>query len=67
LIIFDEDTPLALIQAIQPDVLVKGGDYSIDNIVGAKEVISYGGSVQIIPLIEGYSTTSIEKRIKDNA
>jgi len=62
--IFDEDTPLELIQKIKPDVLVKGGDYTIDKIVGAEFVQSYGGSVAIIPLLEGYSTTDIVNKLK---
>ena len=63
-IAFDEDTPLSLIQAIMPDVLVKGGDYTIDTIVGATEVLSHGGKVEIIPFAEGKSTTSIIDAIK---
>ena len=63
-IAFDEDTPLSLIQAIMPDVLVKGGDYTIDTIVGATEVLSHGGKVEIIPFVEGKSTTSIIDAIK---
>jgi len=62
--LFDEDTPEALIKLIRPDVLVKGGDYTIDRIVGADVVQSYGGSVEIIPFVKGYSTTSIIERIK---
>ena len=62
--LFDEDTPEELIQLIRPDVLVKGGDYTIDTIVGATFVQSYGGSVEIIPFVQGYSTTSIIDRIK---
>ncbi len=58
-IIFEEDTPLELINAIKPDVLVKGGDYTIEQIVGAKEVIANGGRVVINPIVEGYSTSSI--------
>ncbi|MFZ4753176.1 MAG: D-glycero-beta-D-manno-heptose 1-phosphate adenylyltransferase [Chitinophagaceae bacterium] len=58
-VIFDEDTPLNLIQLIQPDVLVKGGDYTLETIVGASEVQAYGGQVEIIPFLEGYSTTAI--------
>ncbi|MFM7340215.1 MAG: hypothetical protein ACKO2H_08885, partial [Bacteroidota bacterium] len=57
-------TPLSLIQAIMPDVLVKGGDYTIDTIVGATEVLSHGGKVEIIPFVEGKSTTSIIDAIK---
>ncbi len=56
---FGENTPLELIIALKPDVLVKGGDYSMETIVGAKEVESWGGSVVIIPLLEGMSTTGI--------
>jgi D-glycero-beta-D-manno-heptose 1-phosphate adenylyltransferase len=62
-IIFEEDTPLELINAIKPDVLVKGGDYTIEQIVGAKEVISSGGRVVINPIVEGFSTSSIIKKM----
>jgi D-beta-D-heptose 7-phosphate kinase/D-beta-D-heptose 1-phosphate adenosyltransferase len=58
-VIFDEPTPLELIVAVQPDVLVKGGDYRADSIVGAPEVLSGGGEVKIVPLVEGYSTTRL--------
>ncbi|MEJ7822100.1 MAG: D-glycero-beta-D-manno-heptose 1-phosphate adenylyltransferase [Chitinophagaceae bacterium] len=58
-IIFEEDTPLELIKLIEPYVLVKGGDYTIDTIVGAKEVMANNGEVKIIPLEEGFSTTGI--------
>ncbi len=61
---FDEDTPEELIKTINPDVLVKGGDYNIDTIVGAKHVTSYGGKVEIIPIVEGYSTSSLIANIK---
>lgn len=57
-ILFDEDTPLQLITDIQPDVLVKGGDYTIDQIVGADFVLGYGGEVKIIDTLSGHSTTS---------
>ena len=60
-IIFNSETPLDLIKTIMPNVLVKGGDYNATTIVGAKEVISNGGKVEIIPLTEGYSTSSIIK------
>lgn len=63
-ILFDEPTPLELIQTICPDILVKGNDYSIENIVGADFVIKRGGSVETIPLVEGYSTTSLIEKIK---
>jgi len=62
IVIFEEDTPLKLITTLLPDVLVKGSDYSIENIVGAKEVMANGGVVETIDFVEGYSTTqTIEK------
>ena len=61
---FDEDTPLNLINLIMPDILVKGGDYTIDRIVGAQEVIAHGGKVEIIPFVPGKSTSSIIDVIK---
>lgn len=61
---FDEDTPINLITAIMPDVLVKGGDYTLDQIVGAKEVIANGGEVKIVPILQGFSTTSIIEKMK---
>ncbi|HUR30437.1 MAG TPA: D-glycero-beta-D-manno-heptose 1-phosphate adenylyltransferase [Saprospiraceae bacterium] len=60
---FDGDTPIDLIKTLKPDVLVKGGDYKIDDIVGAREVMDWGGSVEVIPFVEGYSTTKIESKI----
>ena len=63
-IIFSDPTPLELIKAIKPDVLVKGGDYKIEDIAGAKEVIAWGGKVIINPIIEGFSTTSIINKIQ---
>jgi D-beta-D-heptose 7-phosphate kinase/D-beta-D-heptose 1-phosphate adenosyltransferase len=57
--IFNEETPLELIKSILPDVLVKGGDYTIEQIAGAKEVIAAGGKVVLNPIIEGYSTSSV--------
>lgn len=63
-VIFDEDTPLNLINTVMPDVLVKGGDYTIDTIVGAKEVIANGGRVVINPIIPNFSTTSIIEKIR---
>ena len=65
LIIFEEDTPYELIKAIQPDVLVKGGDWKETDIVGADIVKAKGGSVISIPFVEGYSTTNIENKIKE--
>lgn len=64
--IFEDDTPLNLIKRIKPDVLVKGGDYDISEIVGSKEVLEYGGQVKSLEFYDGFSTTSlIEKIIKD--
>jgi rfaE bifunctional protein nucleotidyltransferase chain/domain len=63
-VIFDEDTPLRLIERIRPDVLVKGGDWPVDQIVGAEVVLSYGGSVQSLPFHQGFSTTSVVERIQ---
>jgi len=63
-IIFEEDTPLELINALLPDVLVKGGDYTLEQIVGAKEVMANGGEVKIVPILEGFSTTGIIQRMK---
>ena len=62
--LFDEDTPKNLIEALQPHVLAKGGDYTIDTIVGADSVLANGGSVEVIPFVDGYSTTSIIDLIK---
>jgi D-beta-D-heptose 7-phosphate kinase/D-beta-D-heptose 1-phosphate adenosyltransferase len=58
-VIFEEDTPLELIKAIMPDVLVKGGDYTVEQIAGATEVIANGGRLVINPILEGFSTTKI--------
>ncbi|HET9136081.1 MAG TPA: D-glycero-beta-D-manno-heptose 1-phosphate adenylyltransferase [Candidatus Kapabacteria bacterium] len=63
-VIFDEDTPLELVTAIIPDVLVKGGDYEITNIVGRDVVESNGGVVKTIPIVEGRSTTNIVQKMK---
>jgi rfaE bifunctional protein nucleotidyltransferase chain/domain len=63
-IIFGESTPLELIQALNPDVLVKGDDYTIETIVGAKEVIAAGGEVKTIALVPDYSTTKIIQKLK---
>ncbi len=67
IILFEEDTPLELIKKIMPDVLVKGGDYTIEQIAGAKEVIANGGEVILAEIIEGISTTSIIEKMKNNA
>lgn len=60
---FDEDTPLRLIEALLPDLLVKGGDYRPDEIVGAREVREAGGEVIVVPLVEGRSTSGIIERM----
>ena len=62
-ILFDEDTPLNLIDKLRPDVIVKGDDYTEDQVVGGKEVKSWGGSVKLIPLVQGRSTTGILEKI----
>jgi D-beta-D-heptose 7-phosphate kinase/D-beta-D-heptose 1-phosphate adenosyltransferase len=58
-VVFDEPTPLRVIETLRPDVIVKGGDYTEDTVVGAKEVRSWGGRVKIVPIVEGFSTTNI--------
>ena len=58
-VVFGEATPLELILATRPDVIVKGGDYGVDTIIGAKEVQSWGGQVKIVPLVKGISTTQL--------
>jgi D-beta-D-heptose 7-phosphate kinase/D-beta-D-heptose 1-phosphate adenosyltransferase len=65
-VLFEDDTPLNLITSILPDVLVKGGDYTIEQIVGATEVIANGGEVKIVPILEGFSTTGIIERMKSS-
>jgi len=65
-VLFDQDTPLELIQNIGPDVLVKGGDYTEDQIVGAEYVRANGGEVRSLKLVEGYSTTRLVDRIRDH-
>lgn len=62
-IIFGDDTPLNLIETLSPNILVKGDDYSVEKIVGAKEVIASGGTVETIELVKGYSTSSIIEKI----
>jgi len=62
-VIFPEDTPLNLVRHIKPDVIVKGGDYSEDTIVGAAEVKSWGGRVVVVPLTPGHSTTAIIRKL----
>ena len=62
-VLFEEDTPLELIQQIKPDVLVKGGDYVVETVVGHEDVIAAGGRVEIVPTVEGFSTTNIVKKM----
>ena len=64
IVIFEEDTPHQLITALLPDILVKGADYAIENIVGGKEVLDNGGEVKTIDFVDGYSSTSIIQRIQ---
>jgi rfaE bifunctional protein nucleotidyltransferase chain/domain len=64
-VIFPDPTPINLILALKPDVLVKGGDYTLEQIVGAPEVMSWGGKVIINKLVPGFSTTSIIKKIQN--
>ena len=64
IILFEEDTPENLIKVVQPDVLVKGGDYDLDQIVGADFVKANGGTVTTIPFVEGYSSTHIIEQLK---
>jgi len=66
-VVFGDDTPLELIQAIGPDVLVKGGDWTEDRIVGAEYVRSCGGDVRSLKLVEGFSTTDLVRRIRQGA
>src|SRR4029434_8862376 len=63
-VLFDDDTPLELIRLLTPDVLVKGGDYTPETVVGAQDVIARGGEVAIIPLTPGHSTTSTIERTR---
>lgn len=63
-VLFDESTPLSLISEIMPDILVKGGDYTLETIVGADIVLAHQGKVEIIPFVDGKSTSSIINKIK---
>ena len=63
-VLFHEDTPLELIRRLRPDVLVKGGDYTRDTVVGSDDVESWGGRVVIVPLVPGQSTTSIIEKLR---
>ena len=62
--VFDDDTPLELVKLLRPDVIVKGGDYSVDTVVGAAEVRAWGGECVIIPLTPGQSTTAIIEHLR---
>ena len=62
---FDQDTPLELIQKLRPNILVKGGDWQLEQIVGADFVLANGGQVLSLPFVDGYSTTNIEQKIKN--
>ena len=66
-IIFDSDTPLELIKEIQPDVLIKGGDYTIETVVGSSIVLEYGGSVLLAPMVHGKSSTGIITQVRGDA
>jgi D-beta-D-heptose 7-phosphate kinase/D-beta-D-heptose 1-phosphate adenosyltransferase len=62
-VVFGEPTPLELIVAARPDVIVKGGDYDVDTVVGAQEVQSWGGQVKIVPIVDGFSTTQLLAKV----
>ena len=64
-VVFDEDTPIEVIRAVRPDVLVKGGDYSVETVVGHEDVIAAGGRVEIVPTVEGFSTTNLVSRMRE--
>jgi rfaE bifunctional protein nucleotidyltransferase chain/domain len=65
-VLFSEDTPISLISEIKPDYLVKGGDYSVETVVGSDLVLQNGGQVKLIPFLEGHSSTRVIKKIKEN-
>jgi D-beta-D-heptose 7-phosphate kinase/D-beta-D-heptose 1-phosphate adenosyltransferase len=66
-VVFGEDTPLELLTVLKPDILVKGSDYKPEDVVGKDLVESYGGKIALIPLVDGYSTSGIEKRIRERS
>jgi D-glycero-beta-D-manno-heptose 1-phosphate adenylyltransferase len=66
-VVFEDDTPYDLIKLIEPDILVKGGDWQPSQIVGSDIVLAKGGEVRSLPFIEGYSTTNIERKIKEGS
>ena len=63
-VVFEDDTPLELIRLVRPDILVKGGDWKPEQIVGSDPVLAAGGQVRSLPFVQGYSTTNIEQKIK---
>ena len=63
-VVFDEDTPLELIKTVRPQVLVKGGDYERDQVVGHDVIEEWGGTVELVPLLPGHSTTNLVDRIR---
>jgi D-beta-D-heptose 7-phosphate kinase/D-beta-D-heptose 1-phosphate adenosyltransferase len=63
-VLFPEDTPLELITALQPDILVKGGDYRLEEIAGREVVLARGGRVQVLPFVPGYSSSALLERIR---
>lgn len=65
-VLFSEETPINLITTLKPNVLAKGGDYAISNVVGYNEVKEYNGEVIIVPFVDGFSSTSIIEKIKNN-
>lgn len=62
-VLFEEETPVALIELVKPDVLVKGGDYQVEDVAGGDFVVANGGSVEILPFIEGHSTTALSEKM----
>ncbi|HEY0163558.1 MAG TPA: D-glycero-beta-D-manno-heptose 1-phosphate adenylyltransferase, partial [Edaphobacter sp.] len=62
-VLFEEETPIELIRSLHPDVLVKGGDYTVETVVGHEDVIAAGGRVEIVPTVAGFSTTNIVKKM----
>jgi D-beta-D-heptose 7-phosphate kinase / D-beta-D-heptose 1-phosphate adenosyltransferase len=62
-VLFDQDTPLELIDALKPDILVKGSDYKPEQVVGKELVESYGGCVRLVEVLQGYSTTGLAEKI----
>jgi D-beta-D-heptose 7-phosphate kinase/D-beta-D-heptose 1-phosphate adenosyltransferase len=62
-ILFEEDTPLEIIRDLKPDVLVKGGDYTVETVIGHEDVVAAGGRVEIVPTVAGFSTTNIVKKL----